>query len=572
MKKKMKQSKMSALLGGGSIILLILVVFFCVLNQIWTITTQKNLDAKHELVMMAYQLRDGSQYLTSEVRAYSANGEAAHYDNYWNEVNTTKRRDTALERMREIGLQTNEEQQIQSVLDLSNSLIPLEEHAMEAVAKGDKQTALDLVYGDEYSDGIAKISTMTDTFINMLSDRSSAAANASEARQGVIFFIVLLAVTGVAVFQILSIYAIQHNILRPMFLLCDAMGHVAHGELSGKLDLEPNTSEIGMLTDAVIRTKSTLAQYIHEISYLLNEMANGNLDLTIESDYVGEFAQIKTAFETIISDLNNTFAQINGASNLVADSAGQVSANAQTQAQGATEQAASVDNLRDTVTEISQHVHQTAGNASKADDMATGVGGEIGRCNEMMQQAIAAMDEIKQSAGQIGTIIKTIDDIAFQTNILALNAAVEAARAGAAGKGFAVVADEVRNLATKSAAAANDTTGLIDSAISSVQKGTGIVDDAAKILMNIVDKAQNVVESIQNITKASNAQASSLSEVSEGMSQIAAVVSTNSAIAEESAAASEELSGQAITLKELLSHFKLKQRSIQSSSQQALPL
>lgn len=540
--------------------MLLLVVAFCILNEASTVETRKNLDAKHELVMMAFQLRDGSQYLTSEVRAYSANGDISHYDKYWSEVNETKRRDLALERMREIGLQSNEETQIQSVLDLSNSLIPLEEQAMEAVEKGDNAAALNLMYGDEYSDGIARIASMTETFINMLSERSTAAADASIARQSVIFLLVLLALAGVAVFQGISFFATRRSILRPLALLSDAMGRVAEGDLNAELSLEPNTSEIGMLTDSILRTKKILAQYIQEISMLLDEIAHGNLDLSIQSAYVGDFQQIKSSLETIISNLNMTFQRINSASNLVADSAGQMSGNAQTLAQGSTQQAAAVDDLKDTVSGISEHVHGTAENASKADGLASGVGDEIKRCNEIMQRAMEAMEEIKRSAGQIGTIIKTIDDIAFQTNILALNAAVEAARAGAAGKGFAVVADEVRNLAIKSAAAANGTTELIDSAIRSVQEGTGMVDEAAGMMLDIVDKTRNVVKSIEHITTASNVQATSLREVSEGMSQIAAVVSTNSATAEESAAASEELSEQARTLKELLSQFRLQER------------
>lgn len=571
MKKKMKQSHLSAILGIGSILLLLLVIIFSVLNELSTVATKRVNDSKHELVMMAYQLRDGSQYLTSEVRAYSANGNSMHYDNYWYEVNTNKRRDSALERMREIGLTTQEEKTIQSVLDLSNSLIPLEEQAMEAVKKGDNTTALSLMYGAEYTDGITRISSMTEDFIEMLSERATSLVDAASVQQKTLFAIMVAAICGVALFQILSIYTVRKGILRPIALICENMEHIANGDLEYAFPLEPDTSEIGTLTDAIIRTKHTLSLYINEISYLLGQMADGNLDLTIKNEYIGDFLAIKTALQKIIDDLNRTFAEISGAANGVADNAMHVSSTAQTLAQGSTEQAAAVDDLKETVTAISEHVHQSADNASQADTQASGVDGDINRCNDLMRQAIDAMAEINHSAGQIGSIIKTIDDIAFQTNILALNAAVEAARAGQAGKGFAVVADEVRNLATKSASAASDTTELIDSAIHSVQQGSDIVNEAAGVLHSIVDRAQNVVSSIQGITNAANAQAKELSDVSEGMTQIATVISTNSASAEESAAASVEFSEQAETLKRLLRHFRLRTDELPQRNILALP-
>lgn len=178
--------------------------------------------------------------------------------------------------------------------------------------------------------------------------------------------------------------------------------------------------------------------------------------------------------------------------------------------------------------------------------------------NKKMQDMIGTMLDISTSSSQIGKIIKTIEDIAFQTNILALNAAVEAARAGAAGKGFAVVADEVRNLASKSAEASKNTSVLIESSLKAVENGTRIADDTAKSLLSAVSGARTVTEYIDRISQASTEQSQSIVHVTLGIDQISSVVQTNSATAEESAAASEELSGQAQMLKDFVSRFRLK--------------
>lgn len=217
-----------------------------------------------------------------------------------------------------------------------------------------------------------------------------------------------------------------------------------------------------------------------------------------------------------------------------------------------------MEELAATINEISNQVKSNAENAHNVNKLADDVGLKMTESNQQMQTMIEAMKEISSSSSEIGKIIKTIEDIAFQTNILALNAAVEAARAGEAGKGFAVVADEVRNLASKSAEASKNTAVLIESSILAVEKGTKIADETAHTLLESVEGAQKVTRTIDQISKASEEQASSISQITQGIDQISNVVQTNSATAEESAAASEELSGQAQILKGLISQFKLK--------------
>ncbi len=187
-------------------------------------------------------------------------------------------------------------------------------------------------------------------------------------------------------------------------------------------------------------------------------------------------------------------------------------------------------------------------------------------CNKQMQDMMAAMEEITRTSNEIGKIIKTIEDIAFQTNILALNAAVEASRAGIAGKGFAVVAEEVRNLAGKSTVASKDTAELIESSIKAVSRGTKIADSTAQALVKVVEEVRVVASAVEHIADAAEEQSGAVEQVTVGVDQISSVVQTNSATAEQSAAASQELSGQAEMLKELVAKFKLREEYIPKAS------
>ena len=236
----------------------------------------------------------------------------------------------------------------------------------------------------------------------------------------------------------------------------------------------------------------------------------------------------------------------------------QVSNGAQLLAQGATEQAASVEDLSIIIGDMTEKININAQNAQDAEILFKSTTNATMESNEKMKEMILAMTEISEKSNEISKIIKTIDDIAFQTNILALNAAVEAARAGEAGKGFAVVADEVRNLAQKSAEAANNTTVLIEGTVEAVNNGSKIADETAKSLIEIVEASGKTTDMMINIAKASKQQALSAQSIRESIEQISSVVQTNSATAEESSAASEELNVQSRLLKEIVDKFESK--------------
>jgi len=358
--------------------------------------------------------------------------------------------------------------------------------------------------------------------------------------------------------MLLLIVLMSNSIVHPLKKLTDTAKKIADGDLNIQVETK-SSDEIGQVAEAISRTVVRLKQYIQyidEVSAVLDQIALGNLVFELQCDYVGEFSKIKTSLENIQSTLIVTFTGITDSANQVASGSDQVANASQALAQGATEQASAIQQLSASITEIAGQVNQNASNATNADQLAKDSSCEVERGNVHMQNLISAMTEISGTSNQIGKIIKTIEDIAFQTNILALNAAVEAARAGTAGKGFAVVADEVRNLASKSAQAAESTTTLIETSIQSVNNGTKIANEMAESLHTIVDGVNKTSLLIAEISKASSEQAASISQVTLGVDQISAVVQTNSATSEESAASSEELNGQAQTMKSLVATFK----------------
>lgn len=367
---------------------------------------------------------------------------------------------------------------------------------------------------------------------------------------------VILAVILVGVF--FSVVVIR-LIKTPISEIEGAAIRMAEGDLDVEISYT-SKDELGVLAEQVRRLIRKLQVIIDDENKFLAKMAAGDftVDSVCEEEYTGGFHPLLVSFRGIADKLNDTMLQINQSSAQVASGSEQVSSGAQALSQGATEQASSVEELAATINEISGKVKENADNARQANEKAGSISAEMNVSNEKMQQMIQAMGDITNCSHEIGKIIKTIEDIAFQTNILALNAAVEAARAGAAGKGFAVVADEVRNLASKSAEASKNTSVLIENSLKAVENGTRIADETARSLYQAVNGVDEMTAIIGQISEASSAQADSISQVTMGIDQISSVVQTNSATAQESAAASEELSSQSQMMKSLVDRFKLR--------------
>ena len=348
--------------------------------------------------------------------------------------------------------------------------------------------------------------------------------------------------------------------LKPLQKVAEAGEKLSAGDFSVDLSYK-SQDEIGKLMHSMGDVVSRIRSIIGDLSEKLNQLAQGNFNVEMNNAeyYSGAYRPLFDSIHNISADLSGTMAEIQQSAIRVNSGAEQVSSGAQGLSQGATEQASSIEELSATVNDISEHIKKTAENTRLANAEAQNAGKEVSNSDKQMQQMKAAMENINEKSGEISKIIKTIDDIAFQTNILALNAAIEAARAGVAGKGFAVVAGEVGNLAQKSANAAKNTTLLIEETLQAVEQGTVLADSTAESLHRVVTGAGKVTELVNRIAEAAVEQSKAVEQVSVGINQISSVIQSNTATAEESAAASEELSGQSNILSDLVGRFRLQE-------------
>lgn len=377
----------------------------------------------------------------------------------------------------------------------------------------------------------------------------------SQITRDIVILIVIVVISFVVGLS-LNVYVVR-SIVVPLRKAEESVVAFSQGDLSYDLDYE-SKDEIGGICNAVRTSQQVLHNAIEDIVSVTKHLADGDLSCSVSQNYPGELSPIKENIEYLLEQLNDTMGSILQAADQVAAGADQVSTGSQALAQGSTEQASAVEELSATINDLEHSAQENRKTAQTAKEKADQAADQVRISNDRMQEMRKAMGEILAGQKDIGKIIETIENIAFQTNILALNAAVEAARAGSAGKGFAVVADEVRNLASKSDHAAKQTKKLIESSLSAVEHGDALVEDVDVNMQKTVECAGAAIEYMDKLAENTISEAEAIEQLTVGVDQISSVVQTNSATSEESAAASEELSSQAVMMKQMVQRFRLK--------------
>ena len=459
-----------------------------------------------------------------------------------------------------------DDNQVDEYEKLTNEWMSALPDILNAVNSGQISRATTLVMTDctPKLDAMAAAAKEIDTALTAEETRAVEA----QQRAVTICTIILVAATIAATLSVIIIAKkLIASIVTPVAQVHNALTEFSKGHFDAEVDYE-SRSELGEMCDAMRTSQHILYEVVEDMCAALGNMSHGDFDVrtNVEKLYVGRLQDILMAIRETTFDLSRAMLSVQESAEQVDLGSEQVATSAQALAQGTTEQASAVEELVATIAELSEQVKRNAENAAHANEMSNQAAGGVVESNTSMNELMKAMDEITRTSEQINRIVKTIDDIAFQTNILALNAAVEAARAGAAGKGFAVVADEVRNLAAKSAEAAKNTTNLINETQAAIAKGSALANSTSSSLHSVVEKAQVVTLKIDEIAQASVTQARAVEQMNLGIEQISSVVQAASASSEETAAASDQMAALATNLQKLLEHFTLRREIIDKSS------
>lgn len=451
--------------------------------------------------------------------------------------------------------QPESQEKLAQIIDSQKERDQMAEEIINLSKSGSSANAF-RIYIDSFEPSSAAASDIATQLEQAAINRASQFYTDGKTESARIYTVLILFTTITLSAIVLLCIFLTKSLTRPIRELELATTALAAGELDTDVTYQ-SADELGVLADNVRSLIKTLNLYISDISQVLKKMADKDMTVTISMDYRNSFSPIRTSMETILHSLNLTLNHVQTASREVKNGSEQVSQGSQILAENAIDQADSVERLFETVSHISGQIKENTDGILKSNALLLETQEELSTSNDRMMELNTAMKDISDNSSEIGGIIKTMESIAFQTNILALNAAVEAARAGAAGKGFAVVADEVRRLASLSTESAQKTQYLIDRTLNAIVNGAQMADDTKGSLNTVLTKSEQLTELMNKITEASLLQTSALEKISHEINQISTVVQTTSATAEESSAASEELAAEAENLNQLIYQFQL---------------
>ena len=503
------------------------------------------------------QYRLGSKNLTSAVQSYAVTGDKTFYDNYQKELNEDKNRDIAKEGLKKNHLKDNEWEELDNIASMSEGLVPLEEQAMEAAGKGDTKTAQEMVFGDEYQQTAAQISSVTDECIQNIQDRMHRKQNVLKIAMviSMLAFIIMFAVIVKQVKVIMRFS--KKELLTPIVKVSELLTMLAHGNFQNKTDMVEDESEVGQMITAINFMNNNFTKMISEISNVLGEMGSGNYNVDLYEEYVGEFAAIKESMVKIIADTKNTLTTIKNASDEIGSGSEQLANAATDLAEGCTIQAEKITEVSHAIDDMEKIMEEKTKEAEETVVISTNAGKVLVESNNKMNELKQAIGEINRCSEEIETIIGVIEDIAGQTNLLSLNASIEAARAGEAGRGFAVVAEQVKNLAEQSTEAVGQTTQLIHNTREAVGKGILISDEAVENMNEVMIGAGEATRKMSLMAETMKQEADGMRKINDNVAKVAEIVDNNSAASQETAAVSEEQSAQVQTMVHMMEKFNI---------------
>lgn len=559
MKKTINQSTLTNMLNLATVVsMILLAVTIVVLNNSSHTIIALQVD-KYDLTHNIRVISETNIFLGDTTKTYVATGDNAYFNAFTAETINKKTVDTCISNLEQIGLTTDENKTLSSLKNTYSSIVSMQ---TTAINSGSFKDAYVHVFGMTYINELIKFRSLQDQFAEQVSTRLDTQMSSSNNLLSVLDVLIWFQILWVISIQILTAVLINKKIIAPIVAIRGEMERFAKGDLASIITLKPDSSEIGTLIQSIIDSKRFLRLYINDIKSKLLQMASGNIAVKVDLDYIGDFVEIKKSLNIIIDSLNETLFQMNEVATTLIDDSDKVLTGSKSIIASTVEERNSIGLLSSAVFSIAEKTEEDSESAQKASDYASMASLDVQNSNEQMDDVVFAMRDIMKKSDEIGRIISTIDDIAFQTNILALNAAVEAARAGAAGKGFAIVAEEVRNLASKSAQAARVTNELINDSTLAVARGSKLVNKTATTLSLVIEKTSNVTDLMEKISISADEQAQGIEEVNRVIETITDIVDVNAGIAENFSISSDGLNEQALTLKGLVDNFTLDEDTV----------